>query len=48
MGKWTMNDPKGTKEKKVAECKKEQLHCKDGKGEGYSWSAAVKQSHNTM
>ena len=48
MGEWIVSNPKGTKEKTVAECTKKQLYHIDGKGRGYSWSAAGKAYYNTM
>ena len=48
MAELIKNNPKGTKKKTVAECTKRQLYHIDGKGRGYSWSAAGKQYYNKM
>ena len=48
MAEWIVNNPKGTKVLSVAECTKKQLYLIDGKGRGYSWSAAGKEYYNTM
>ena len=48
MAEWIKYNPKGTKEKTVAECSNKQLYHIDGKGRGYSWSAAGKEYYNKM